>query len=314
MRATSDDDENVVALFYDVEVLIESAYWLRSFSPEQPEDYISTPYLAKDSEGQLVAFAISRPRMLLAGNDAISAQVIHHLVFHPTRIFQEGQHEFLQFLLRLKDISFIAGAGLELTRILDRERFLRAGTMNRYFFEAGTTPPKAPEPILLTKGLPAQEELERLIQIPGLEKRFHFERSAQWLRWMHEGPAATSREVLCGYNEASKELIFMAASRTVQGAYRNEMQIVDALCPQSMVNHFAQSLAEKAASRKMDLYLSFFGSPWDEYLLNAGFQNLRPRWPMFWMIRDPKQRSLMNVLLRLDQWHFFPTDGEIDHF
>lgn len=311
--ATSKDDEEVVSLFYDVEVPIESAYWTRSFSPQQPAAFVSTPYLAKDEENRVVAFVIARPRMLQMGNETISVQVLHNLIFHPTLIFQEGQHEFLQHLLSLKELTFVAGAGLELSRILDRERFLRAGNMSRYSYQTGSRPPQMMQQIELRKGLPSPAELEKLLQVPGQERRFYFERNEEWLRWMHEGPAASSREVLCGYDEEESRLLFLAASRTTPGLNGPEMQIIDALCPLNQVRTMGQALATKAHSRKMGLYISFFGTAWEGPLEAAGFQALRPRWPLLWMIRDPKQRSLINVLLRLDQWHFFPMDGEIDH-
>lgn len=310
--ATSEDDGDVISLFESVEIPIEAPYWMRSFSPDQPEEYISTPYLARDLDDRVVAFAVSRPRLLVAGKELIQTQILSDLIFHPTQIFSEGHHEFLQFLLQKKELTFVAGAGLELTRILDRERFLRAGTMSRFRFSADAKAPQMADEVDLRPGFPTEAQLQAMLQLPEKEGKFHFSRSADWMRWMHEGPAASSREVICGFSPITG-LLFIVASRSVKGAQREEMHVVDALCPQANVLTMIQALAQKAVKRKMDLYWSFFGSTWGPLFEPAGYERLRPRWPVLWMIRDPKQRSLMNLLLRLEQWHFLPVDGEIDH-
>ncbi|MDX1971595.1 MAG: hypothetical protein SFY68_03585 [Candidatus Sumerlaeia bacterium] len=310
--ATHQDDAAVVELFQTVEVPISARYWQRSFDPDQPAEWKSTPFVAMDHHGKAVAFCIARPRTLLFNHEQLPAQILHELVFHPMDIFPEGQREFLQEVVQRSEFTVVAGAGLELTRILDRERFLRAGAMERWRVPADMKTLKNKNTPELTTGIPDSGELTDLIHRALVEEnRFHFRRDPESFLWMHGWPGSESREVIQGRRNGVLE--FVVVSRTARGTKGDEMHLVDGIVPEQIIEEMMQALMEKSTRRGMPLYLSFFGGSMGSTLGDMGVEQLRPRWPIYWMIRDPKQRSLMNILLRKEHWHFFPADGEIDH-
>jgi len=312
--ATNDFDDDVVKLFEFVGLDIDPTYWERAYSPEQGVDRVAQPFVLWHREFGVVGFAAIRPRVINLRDQAIQSQMLFDFVIHPSEVQNDGVSYFLKELIDKAEITFAAGCGLEASRVLERERFLRAGTMDRYVFDPKVDELKVPTKQIVeaeqVKACP--DQIESLINFLQQNEMFHFDRDKKWMDWMHFGPSSLSRELLKFEDEHN--LHYLVVSRTVEGLHGNEMQVTDAFCMDGKVEQMAHALAHRAKKRKMPIYMSFFGGKWEQPLLKAGFRKLRPRWPFYWMIRDPKQRSLANILLRKEMWHFFPVDGEIDHY
>lgn len=310
--ATSLYDGGVIKLFEESGIPIEPAYWERAYEQDQPGAGPCRPMIIVKDGTDVCGFASLRPRTLHVKGEEISSQILFNFLVSNRVGTEETITEFVKELIKQAEITFALGSGLEATRILDKERFLRGGTFFRFRMMPGQFRPPKDIPLPeLQKSDQVPESVEDLLKEMIEDDQYYFNRSAQSIQWMNRGPASLSREIL--FHEENNKLQYIVISRTVKGTESNEMQVVEALCRRGKVKEMALAIAAKAHSRKMPLYWSFYGGTWAQQFDACGYDRRRPRWPFFWYIRDPKQRSIANMLLRHEHWHLMPVDGEIDH-
>ena len=312
--ATLEHDAGVTRLFNELSVAIDPPYWDRAFSPENPNGDASIPLVAVDETGSVIGFAAARPIQLHIEGQDVAAQVLHDFVVQPGAGESDISGRLMQEAMSLVDLTLVAGAGLELARVLDREHLQRAAMFARWVYDPQTAKPDRrdaapPLPLEIISAIPSapaafEEELES-------DRRVFRRRSVERLNWQFFGPAREF-EVFALTEETSFD--GYVAIREVDGRAGREMQVVDWACPHALAPRLAKSLARLSEKRKMPLYISLVADELDGLLVGAGFVRLRARWPLFWILRDPRQRAMGTILLRSPAWFFSPSDGEIDHW
>jgi hypothetical protein len=315
--ATSKHDGAIVELFTDLELTIDPRFWERAFSRQAPEGTASRAFVVVDDseEGSVRAFAAVRPIELFVEGEFTKAQVLHDLAVRPGLLEAETAGLLLKEVVRRAEVTLCAGAGVEPTRVLERERFQCVGFFGRAVWTADSGGRRSPLPPMQLE--PAGHSLaglsfEELNGSLATERLVFRRRTGEQLAWMFQGPTAEEFEVLLGRERTALDAYVVL--RRVPGLRGEELQLVDAACPSVEVPRLACGLAELARSRGLPLHVSLFGTSWGGALAEAGFQMLRPRWPLYWMLRDPRHRAMGLTLLRRDAWYFTASDGEIDRW
>jgi hypothetical protein len=314
--ATSAWDEQIVALFTDLDVTIDPRFWERAFSPEAPEGTTSTPLIVVENDELLVGYAAARPLELFVETEFVPAQVLHDFVLRPGDHAKDAGAMLLADFARRADITLCGGAGLEPASVLGRENFHLAGYFGRAVFDPAKATAQKTATLPLQLECPetslAALPLDHLNDCLRKERRVFRRRSGALLEWLFRGPALGEFELLTAHEHT--DLHAYAVLRTTAGRTGSELHVVDAACPSVDAPRLARALASIAAARKLPLYVTLFGESWTAAFSEAGFAPLRPRWPLHWILRDPRQRAMGITLLRREAWFLTAADADLDHW
>lgn len=315
--ATSAEEPRIVELFTELQVTIDSRFWERAFSPTAPEGSVSRAAVVVDDAGELFAYGAARPIELYVEGEYTKSQVLHDVVVRPGLLETEAAGLLTTDLMRRADVTVCAGASLELTRLIERLNFLRAGFFGRAVYDpharherkdSGVLPFQLAAPAGSLAGL----ALEGLNGAFSAERKIFRRRSGAQLEWLFRGPAASEFEILVVQDRS--EMDAYAALRKAPGRAGEELLVVDAACPSVDVPRLASALVGLSRLRGQPLFISLFGDSWAEALVEAGFVAQRPRWPLHWILRDPRHRATGTTLLRREAWFLTAADGEVDRW
>lgn len=312
--ATDEFEPGVEELFTRARVTIDPAYWERAFSPQGPAGHASQPLVAVDHEEHVMGFAASRPVELFIEGEYVAARVLHDFVVLAGHLERDVAGLLIRDAGQGAEVTLAAGAGVELTRVLGQASFQHAGFFERYRFDPSGKGPRhklsaAPMPLEPATQFP--DEAASLGEMLATERRLFRRRTPEGLNWQFRGPA---RDYEVFLSRERGPCSAYAVLRRVEGRVLPELQLVDAACPSVDVKRLAAALAQLSLARGLPLYVSLIAQDWEAPLLEIGFEKLRPRWPLFWTLRDPRQRAMGGALLRQSAWFFTPADGEIDHW
>lgn len=310
--ATDEHDQAVTALFSELQVAIEPAYWERAFSPENPAG-ASRPFVCVDDDENLHAFAAARPIELHIEGEFVESQAVHDFVVSPGMLMHEAATALVREIERLMPLTIFAGAGVEALPMLERMNYQKAGFYTRARYAPGQGK-RSPSPVLpfqleLLEKFP--EDLGPLNTDTAGAGHVFRRRTGDGLNWMFKGPANVFE--VFGVSEHTPLDAYIVL-RHVPGREEMELHVADAFCRPPDISRLAAALAAVAEDRMMPLYVSLFGEAWARPLTDAGFESLRPRWPLHWILRDPRHRGMGIRLMQREAWLFTPADGEIDHW
>lgn len=313
--ATSDDDPGVSKLFYDAQVAVVPEYWERAFSPENPPESASQPLVAIDHEDEVLGFLAARPAQLHVESEFIPVRVLHDFLAAPGEVQRDVAGILLKDAIRLGDVALVAGSGPELSKLLNQVGLQRVGFFARLRFNPKSKAPDrtaATTPVMpLTEAAHFPPETDEVTQWLGAERKVFIRRNAERLNWLFRGPASDTKIMLC---QERTPCDAYAVLRRADGRFGDELHVVDCACPTVDVRRFAAALAQLARHEGAAIYLSVLGSGWESQFVATGWEALRPRWPLYWILRDPRQRATGGALLREEAWFFTAADGEIDQW
>ncbi len=309
--ASSSYDEQVRDLFTEARIPVLPAYWQRHYSPENPEGP-STPYVALDDVQGVVGFMAVRRMPLNIMGDVVSVGLVHDFVTAAHLAEGDLPRILMDEALKLSDLTVVCGAGPSQSKLLGQLHFLCAGYYHRAAAGPDAEPAESDERPggLVLRSVPEiPASVESFNEEMETERRIFRPRTCARLSWAFRGPA-TGYEVLVPTQESEQSAY--AILKQVEGRAEEELVVVDFACRALDMRHFARALAKLAVERDRTVHLPVFGERWKRPLAEAGFEFLKPRWPVYWMLADPKLRVLGNSLLRKDAWFFTAADGELD--
>lgn len=312
--ATNDHDDAVTTLFSELQVRIDAPFWERCFSREAPRSIRSRPFVVMADDGTAAAFGAVRPLTLHARGEKIEGQALHDFIVTPGPRERDAASLLLREIVRLAPLTLSAGAGLEGARLLDQNHFQLVGHFSRLIFdpEKDAKLKEVPKPLSRRTVGTLPENVEDCNEVLEAEQRIFRPRRADELHWLFNGPAGGFE---CSYFEGyAGDAAPYAVLRTTEGRGGRELLFVDGFCAQVDEGRFAHALAQLATERRMPLHVSVLGKGWARELQESGFRELRPRWPLFWTLRDARQRALGNLLVSPERWFFTAADGETDRW
>ncbi|MCB2155039.1 hypothetical protein KQI84_09140 [bacterium] len=312
--ATEEYEEGVTALFARMGLPVEPNRWLRAYSPEAPADYPSVPFVALDEDDQPVGFMGLRPIQLHVDHGFLDAQVMHDIVADPDQDAGRTVHAMILEAAGQAVVTLVGGAPPALSPLLELERFELAGYIERFCFR----PAKAGKGGAM-KSLPF--DLERIHEFPpavedlnhGLvsERKVFSLRRPDHLTWHFAGPF---REFEIYASRDNSPLDAYAVISEVPGVSGPELHVEDFAAPILEADRMVLALQKMARERERDLYWSVISAPWSQKLIEYGFERLRPRWPLHWLIGDPLEKNAGRTLVRSDVWFQTPADLCLDRY
>lgn len=256
--ATNEHERAVTALFSDVQVTIDGAFWERAFGAEAPKSIRSRPFAVVDEEGVAAAFGAVRPAALHAAEEEWEAQVLHDFVVAPGPTERDAAALLLRELVRMAPLTLSAGAGLEGSRLLDQNHFQLVGHFDRLVFdpEKDSVPRSEGGAAKLQPIGSLPENVEACNEAMAAEQRIFRPRRVAELHWLFGGPAGGFELYLAdGRGEAPG----YAVLRVVAGREGKELIFVDGWCAQVDARRYGVALATLARERHMSLHVSVLG-------------------------------------------------------
>lgn len=331
--ATEEHDAAIEALFDEARVPIRPEFWERSYSPQAPSHFLSTPQVAV-RDGRVEAFAAARPTQMYVDGEYLRAHVLHDVIATPGRESREESREAIAALLHHyllhTDLLLSAGPGIALAWILQQERFQWAGNFHRLRYPARVAEraarqtkrflakktqrledalPAQPYDMALTEALP--EILEPQNQVLIREKRIFRQRTGPERNWLFRGPAAEDFLVYLAQEESPCDA-YAVLRRDTGRSGEAELHAVDFYAPIESAARLAQSLKQIQTEQQATLYFSVLNDDWAGALEKEGFERLAPRWGVFWALGDSRAKSRGLALIERQNWLLTPADGEAD--
>lgn len=306
--ATSSHDDAVRALFAEAQVPIDPQAWARAYDPAAPGDGPDQPFVAVDQAGGVVGFFAIQPATLDVMGDPVRAGLVHDFVVSAHAADGDAPALMLRDAIGRSDLTLACGAGLRFTRALAALSFLCAG----HFLRVAAMPDDPPgegDPFALRPVPEFPADMAWADAAMAAERRIFRPRAADRLRWLFRGHVP-GFELLEAHSDAATQ--GYAVVRRAEGRRGDELHVVDFACRGVDMGRMAAGLAKLARERDVPVFASVFGDGWRGPFERAGFRVLRPRWPLHWILADPRLRVLGNSLLRRDAWHFTAADGAID--
>lgn len=310
--ATEEYEGAVTELFTRLELPVEPTRWLRAYSPDAPPEYGSVPLIALDEDEHLVGFLGLRPIELYVDRGFLPGQVLHDIVAEPGPDAQRIVHAMVMEAAGRALVTLVGGAPMALGPLLEKERFELAGYLERFRFQ-----PARPQrgsglrslPFDLTpvrEFPPAVEELNHELLT---ERKVFRLRRPDHLTWHFGGPHRDFQILASQVNSPMDAYVVLSESEGREGP---ELHVEDFAAPQPEADRMVLALQRLARERRQDVYLSVLGAQWSSKLIEYGFERLRPRWPLYWLIGDPLEKEAGRTLVRGDVWFQTPADLGLD--
>lgn len=305
--ATSSHDDAVRALFDEAQVPIHPEFWARAYDPAASADGPCRPFVATDTAGGIAGFFAIEPATLDVMGDRASIALVRDFV-----VAKEAPDDVPAMMLNDamagNDLTVVCGAGPRLAKLLALRSFLCAGHYLRAV-AMPDDPASAVEPLALRTNPDVPTPLSAIDDAMAKERRIFRPRDERRLAGLFRGHA---RDFEFLEARDAESLLAYAVLRRVPGRTGDELHVVDFACRLIDAPRLAAALAQVARDRDTPVFASIFGDAWGEPLELGGFRHLKPRWPIHWILANPRLRVLGNSLLRRDAWHFTASDGAID--
>ena len=310
--ATEEFEDGVTALFGKMNLPVEPERWLRAYSPDAPPAYASAPCVALDEYNRPVGFMGIRPVELYIERTFLPCAILHDIAIDPEQDASRILRAMVLEAAGRGTVALAGGAPRALTHLLECERFELGGYMERFRFQPAkphTGPGMKSLPFDLApirEFPPAIEELNHTLVN---ERRVFRLRRADHMTWHFGGPLRGC-EILASQDNSPLDAYVVLSE--VPGRAGPELHVEDFAAPIEEADRLILALQALARQRGRDLYWSVLSAPWTKKLFEYGFERLRPRWPLHWLIGDPLEKNAGRTLVSSGVWFQTPADLSLD--